>query len=87
MNKLLCQQSARPIDEGEVVANKSACDIAEATSKQLAVRLRRVVSGKLAEFASDSRRARKQLKRARDAGYESCLERFYKDNCIVKSHG
>ena len=78
-NELLCQQCARPIDQDDAIAVKSASDISEVISRQYEIRWRRVLTGKLTKVSSDSRRARKHFKDARGLGYESCVERFYKD--------
>ena len=79
INELLCHQCARPIDQDDAIAAKSASDISETVSRQYEIRWRRVLTGILTKVSSDSRRARKHFKHARDMGYESCVERFYKD--------
>ena len=46
VNELLCHQCARPIDQDDALALKSASDISEVTSRQYEIRWRRVLTGK-----------------------------------------
>ena len=75
----LCHLCARPLDQKDKQSLKIADDVSEASQKLYQIVWRRVLRGKVSWKEIESKRARKQRKRALELGFKSVEDRWHKD--------